>query len=81
MELFLVGGEVEVEVTAEELVGAFTGQHHLNPERLDLARHQEHRRAGPYRRHVVRLVVVDDLLDRVDAILRKAKYFIFLSVF
>ena len=71
VELLLVGGEVEVEVATEELVGAFAGQHHLNPERLDLARHQEHGRARAYRRHVVSLVVVDHLLDGVDTILRK----------
>jgi hypothetical protein len=69
VELLLVGGEVEVEVAAQELVGALPGQHHLHAQRLDLASHQEHGRAGPDRRHVVRLVVVDHLLDRVDAVL------------
>ena len=69
VELLLVGSEVEVEVAAEELVGALTGQHHLHPQRLDLASHQEHGRAGTDRRHVVGLVVVDHLLDRVDAVL------------
>ena len=65
----LVGSEVEVEVAAQELVGPLPGQHHLHPQRLDLASHQEHGRAGPDRRHVVGLVVVDHLLDRVDAVL------------
>ena len=73
MVLLLVWGVGELEVPAKELVGAFPGQHHLNPERLDLARHQEHRRARTYGRHVVRLVVVDHLLDGVDAILNRTK--------
>ena len=70
VELLLVGREVEVEVAAQELVGALPREHHLDAQRLDLARHQEHGRAGPDRRHVVGLVVIDHLLDRVDPVLR-----------
>jgi hypothetical protein len=69
VELLLVGREVEVEVAAQELVGALPREHHLDAQRLDLARHQEHGRAGPDRRHVVGLVVIYHLLDRVDPVL------------
>ena len=73
VELLLVGREVEVEVAAQELVGALPREHHLDAQRLDLARHQKHGRAGPDRRHVVGLVVVDHLLDRVDPVLGRKK--------
>lgn len=69
VELLLVGCLVEVEVASEELVGALAGDDHLDPERLDLARHEEHGRARPDRRHVVRLRVVDHVLNGINAVL------------
>ena len=69
VELLLVGCLVEVEVASKELVGAFAGDDHLHPERLDLARHEEHGRARPDRRHVVRLGVVDHVFNCINAVL------------
>ena len=69
VEFLLVGGLVKVEVSAKDLVGAFAGDYHLDPQGLDLPGHEEHGRAGPDCRHVVGLDVVDDVLDRVDPIL------------
>ena len=71
VKFLLVGGLVEVEISAEDLVGAFAGDDHLDPQRFDLAGHEEHGRAGPDRRHVVGLDVVDDVLDRVNSVLHR----------
>jgi hypothetical protein len=69
MQLLLVGRLVEVEVASEELVGALAGDDHLDPEGLDLARHEEHGRARPDYGDVVRLCLVDHVLDGVDVVL------------
>jgi hypothetical protein len=69
VQLLLVGRLVEVEVASEELVGALAGDDHLDPEGLDLARHEEHGRARPDCGDVVRLRVVDHVLDGVDVVL------------
>ena len=52
---------VEVEIARERLVGALARHDHLDAHRLDLAREEEHGRAGANGRHVVRLEVVDDI--------------------
>jgi hypothetical protein len=69
VKLFLVGGFVEVEVAAEDLIGALSGQHHLHAQGLDLAGHEEHGRAGADGGHVVRLHMVDHLRQRVQSLL------------
>ena len=69
VELLLVGCLVEVEVASEELVGALAGDDQLHPDGLDLARHEEHGRARPDRRHVVRLGVVDHVFNCINAVL------------
>jgi hypothetical protein len=55
--------------TAQNLVAAFAAEDHLDAHRLDLSAKEVHRRACAYRRHVVRLEVVDNLGDRVEALL------------
>ena len=64
-----VGGAVEVQVAAEDLVGAFARQHHLDPQGADAARHQVHRRGGAHRGHVEGLQVMDHLGERVESFL------------
>ena len=60
---------VEVQVAAEDLVGALAGEHHLDAHRLDPARHQVHRRRGADGGHVVGLDVADHVRQRVEALL------------
>mmetsp|Transcript_47141 Transcript_47141/g.124201 ORF Transcript_47141/g.124201 Transcript_47141/m.124201 type:complete len:620 (-) Transcript_47141:169-2028(-) len=68
VQLRAVGRLVEVEVAGEGLVGALARHDHLDAHRLDLAREEEHGRARAYGGHVVRLQVVDDVRDGVDAL-------------
>lgn len=44
MSVLCVRRLVEVEIAAKDLVGALPGEHHLDPARLDFARHEEHGR-------------------------------------
>ena len=60
---------VEIQVAAENLVGALAGEHHLDTHRLDHAGQQIHRRGGADRRHVVGLRKVDHVADRVQTLL------------
>lgn len=76
VELFLVWSLVEVQIAAEDLIGAFAGHDHLHPQRLDLPRHQKHRRASPDRRHVVSLHVVYHFLDRINPVLSHSQIMI-----
>ena len=81
VELLLVGCLVEVEVASKELVGALAGDDQLHPDGLDLARHEEHGRARPDRRHVVRLGVVDYIFNCIDAVLMQQLPFYSVSIF
>lgn len=56
------------------LVGAFPGEDHLDTHRLDLPRHEEHRRAGSDGGGVVRLYHANHLpadIKRIPAIRHK----------
>ena len=44
MEFLCIGCLMEVEISAEELIGALTGEHHLDTHALDDAGQEEHRR-------------------------------------
>ncbi len=69
VEGVLVGRRVEVQIPAKDLVTTFTAQDHLDAQGLDLAAEQKHRGRGPDRGDVVRLEVVDDVRQRVQAVL------------
>lgn len=69
VELLLVGGAVEVEVTAEDLVGTLTRKDHLDAHCLDLARKQVHGSRGTDGGDIVGLEVVDDIRQGVKTIL------------
>ena len=69
VELAGVGGLVEVEVAAEQLVGAFAGEHHLDPHRLDVAGHQIHGRGGADGGDVIGLEVIDDVPQGIQPFL------------
>jgi hypothetical protein len=62
---------VEVQVARQRLVGALAAHDHLDAHRLDLAREKEHRGARADGGDVVRLEVVDDVRDGVDALLHR----------
>lgn len=55
--------------TAEDLVAALATEDHLHAHGLDLPAEQVHRRARADCRHVKRLQVVDDIRDRIEALL------------
>mmetsp|Transcript_10392 Transcript_10392/g.25345 ORF Transcript_10392/g.25345 Transcript_10392/m.25345 type:complete len:334 (-) Transcript_10392:712-1713(-) len=69
VQLLAVRRLVEVEVAAELLVGTLTGEHHLHAHRLDLTGEEEEGGARADSGHVVRLEVVNHVLDSVDALL------------
>ena len=60
---------VEVQVAAEDLVGAFAGEDHLDAHRLDLARHQEHGCGSPDRGHIICFDMMYDIAQSVDSLL------------
>ena len=60
---------VEVEVTAEHFIGAFTAQYHLDAHALDDAGKQVHRGGGAHGGHVVGLDVVDDITHGIQSLL------------
>jgi hypothetical protein len=62
---------VEVEVAAEDLVGAFSGEHHLDAGRADAAGHEDHRRRGAHGRRVERLDVPDHVAESVQTLLHR----------
>ena len=71
---FLVEGPcvwclVEIEVTAEYLVGSFAAKHHLDAHALDDAGKQVHRGGGAHGGHVVGLDVVDDITHGIQTLL------------
>ena len=68
VELLGVGGLVEVEVTAEDLVGALARQDHLDAHGLDLAAHEVHGRRGTDGGQVVRFEGADDLPDGIGSL-------------
>ena len=69
VELAGVGRLVEVEVATEQLVGAFAGEHHLDPHRLDVAGHQVHGRGGADGGDVIGLEVIDDIPQGIQTLL------------
>lgn len=69
VELLLVGSAVEVEVTAEDLIGALTRENHLDTHGLDLAREEVHGGRGTDGGDIVGLEVVDDIGKRVKTVL------------
>lgn len=68
VELLLVGGGVEVEVTAENLVATLTTQNHLDTHGLDLAGQQVHGGRGTDGGDIVGLKVVDDVGEGVQTV-------------
>ena len=68
VELLGVGGLVEVEVAAEDLVGALPRQDHLDAHGLDLAAHEVHGRRGTDGGQVVRFEGADDLPDGIGSL-------------
>ena len=60
---------MEVEIAAENLVGPFAAQHHLDAHRLDDAGQQIHRRGGPDGGHVVGFDIVDDIAEGIQPFL------------
>mmetsp|Transcript_23956 Transcript_23956/g.68591 ORF Transcript_23956/g.68591 Transcript_23956/m.68591 type:complete len:392 (-) Transcript_23956:92-1267(-) len=73
VELLRVRCLVEVQVAAEDLVGALPAQNHLHARRLDAPRHEVHGRGRADGRDVEALQVVDDVLQSVDALLRRER--------
>ena len=69
VELACIRRLVEVEIAAEDLVGALARQHHLHPHCLDPPRQQVHRRRRADRGDIERLDVADHLGQRVQAFL------------
>ena len=60
---------VEIEVTAEHFICAFTAQYHLDAHALDDAGKQVHRGGGAHGGHVVGLDVVDDITHGIQSLL------------
>lgn len=69
MEFFFVRCLVEVQISSEDLIGALPGDHHLHSQRLDLTSHEEHWSARPDGSDVVRLNVIDYVLNSINPIL------------
>ncbi len=60
---------VEVEVAAEQLVGAFAREHHLDAHGLDVTGHQIHGGGGADGGDVIGLEVIDDVPQGIQAFL------------
>lgn len=71
-----IGRFVEIEVTAEKLVGSFAGKDHFDTHRLDYAGEQVHRRRSPHGGHIVGLEVIDDIPQRIQALLDRVVDFV-----
>lgn len=69
VEVRLVGGQVEVQVAAEHLVGALARQHHLQAVLPDAPRQEEHGHGRADRGHVVALQVPHHVHQRAQALL------------
>lgn len=69
VQLFGIWRFVEVQVAAKHFVRTFTGEHHFDAHRLDLTRHQVHRRGGANCRYVIGFNVIDHIADRIRAFL------------
>ena len=65
MEFLGIRCLVEIEVTAEQLIRAFTRQHHLDAHRLDDAGQQVHQGGSSDRGHIIRLDVIDDVAQGI----------------
>ena len=76
VELLGVGRLVEIEITAEYLVGSLARKHHLYSHRLYDARQQIHGRRRPHRRHVVSLDVVYHVAQGVQSLLNRVMYLV-----
>lgn len=68
-----VGRGVEVEVSTENFIRPFTGEDHLDADRLDLSGQETHRNGRTDGRDVVRFQVVDDFVDRVEAFFERER--------
>ena len=62
-------GFVEIEITTEDLIGTFTGKHHLDAHRFDDTGQQVHRRRGTDGSHVISLDEVDDIAQGIKPFL------------
>ena len=62
---------MEIEVATEQLIGAFTGEHHLDAHGLDVASHQVHGGRGTNRRDVVGFQVIDHITQRIQTLLHR----------
>ena len=60
---------VKVQIPAEELIGALTGEHHLDAHAPDEACQQEHWRGCAYGRDVVGFEMIDDIVQRIQRLL------------
>jgi hypothetical protein len=70
VELLLVGGVDEVEVSSVDLVGSLSGQNHLDSLSLDLSAQQVHGGRGTDGGDIVGLQVVDDVTKSVETLLK-----------
>lgn len=69
--LYLIGCLVEVEVATEDLITALATENHLDPQGLDLTRHEKHGGGGSNAGGVERLNVVYYVSDGVNPFLRR----------
>ena len=60
---------VEVEITAEHLVGTLAAQYHLDAHALDDAGQQVHRSGGAHGGHIIGFYVIDHVADGVESLL------------
>ena len=69
VEGFGIGCFVEIEVAAENLVGTFAAEHHLDTHRFDDACQQVHRCGGTDGGDIVGFNEIDDITDGVEPFL------------
>ena len=60
---------MEIEIASENLIGAFSAEHHLYAHRLDDASQQIHRRRSTHGGNIVSLDVIDDVADGIKTFL------------